>query len=409
MRDKIKIFSWYAFDMGNSAHALLISTIGFSLYFKEYLFKDNPNGNSAWGILTALVLACSAIISPYLTSLAHNTRKRSVWLTITTVLCVLMTALLSFKIGENVIVVIVIYFFSALGYYLALPIYNSYLPEITGTSNLQKTSGAGWALGYLGGIFAAGICFLLGYLKYPVVERPDIYRNIFLVAAAFNFLFSLPMLIISYSKDFTKNFLPLSKWKLSDVIRIFKSENGKPIYSILIVYWLIGEVAVVVTYYFAIFLKEYSGLTEAKILIYSVIGQFLAIISTFSFGLLSNKFGGRKVLVWLVIAWSIVPFSLFSMSIGWSFWISVVILGLIIGSYHSIIRGKIAQLSQLFPDAKDKGSLFGFLEVSGRISQVAGPILIAFVSLFLPLNYGIIMMAVFPLTALVVLVRSKWE
>lgn len=408
MKNKIKIFSWFAFDMGNSAHALLISTVGFALYFKDYLYRDNPNGNSVWGILTALVLAFSAIISPYLSSRAYSSKKRSIWLTITTVVCVLMTALLSFSISENVAFAITIYFFSALGYYLALPIYNSYLPEITASSSLQKISGAGWALGYLGGIFSVGICYLLGYLKYPVTERPELYRNIFLIAASFNFLFSIPMLIVSFSKDFDKNVIPLAKLKFSEVLQIFKSENGKSIYRLLVIYWLVGEVAVVVTYYFAIFLKEYSGLTDAQILIYSVIGQVLAIISTFSLGLLAKKIGARKVLIWIVIAWSIVPLFLYLMSIGLTFWIPVLILGLIIGAYHSIIRGKIAQISESFLDAKDKGALFGFLEVSGRISQVIGPILISFVTLFLPLNYGIMTMTIFPLIALVILIRKKW-
>jgi len=408
MKNKIRIISWYAFDMGNSAHALLISTVGFALYFKEYIFKDNPNGNSAWGILTALVIAFSAIISPFLASSAYSKRKRSIWLTITTLVCVIATALLSFNFSEKASIAIIIYFFSALGYYLALPIYNSYLPNITDSTSFQRISGAGWALGYLGGILSVGICFILGYLKHPVIETPELYRNIFLVAAGFNFLFSLPMIIVSYSKDFDKKPITTTDWKLSDLVQIFKSENGKLIYTLLIIYWLVSEVAVVVTYYFAIFLKEYTGLTEAKILSYSVIGQLLAIISTFLFGVLSNKIGGRKVLIWIVITWIAVPFFLFFMSIGLSFWFPVMILGLVIGAYHSIIRGKIAQLSESFPKEKDKGSLFGFLEVSGRISQVIGPILISFVTLFMPLNYGIMTMSVFPLIALVILFRIKW-
>lgn len=408
MNNKIKIISWYAFDMGNSAHALLISTVGFALYFKEYIFKDNPNGNSAWGILTALVLAFSAIISPLLASKAYTTQKRSFWLTLTTMGCVLATALLSFEFSEKAVWAIIIYFFSALGYYLALPIYNSYLPNITDSSRFQKISGAGWALGYLGGILSVGICFILGYLKHPVTETPELYRNIFLVAAGFNFLFSLPMIIVSYTKDFNKQDITNHDWKFADLLEIFRSENGKLIYTLFIIYWLVSEVAVVVTYYFAIFLKEYSGLTESKILIYSVAGQILAIISTFSLGILSNQIGSRKVLIWIVFTWCIVPLFLFFMSIGLSFWIPVIMLGLVIGAYHSIIRGKIAQLSESFPKEKDKGSLFGFLEVSGRTSQVIGPILISFVTLFMPLNYGILTMSIFPLIALVILFRVKW-
>ncbi len=187
--------------MGNSAHALLISTVGFALYFKEVLLKDNPNGDSAWGALTAVVLAFSAVLSPALASLASSKNKRAFVLIVTTMVCVGATALLSTWLGRNVTWAVVIYFFSALGYYLALPVYNSYLPEISGASQIQRISGSGWALGYLGGILSVSLCWGLGYLKYPPIQRPDLYRNIFLVAASFNFLFSFPMFILSYAKD----------------------------------------------------------------------------------------------------------------------------------------------------------------------------------------------------------------
>lgn len=409
MKNKIKIISWYAFDMGNSAHALLISTVGFALYFKEFLFKDNPNANSAWGMLTAIVLAFSAILSPLVTSWLFSIKKRSFGLIISTIICVIATALLSTRFSESVAFSVIIYFFSALGYYLALPIYNSYLPEISETSCMQKISGAGWALGYLGGIFSVLLCWGFGYLEYPAAERPELYRNIFLVAASFNFLFSLPMLVLSCLKDFNKSVPSTSVWKFFDIIQIFKSENGKSILNLLFVYWLVTEVAVVVTYYFAIFLKEYSGLTEAQILIYSMIGQLLAIISTYTFGMLSNKVGGKKVLIGIISLWVIVPALLFSMSIGLTFWVPVIILGLIMGAYHAIIRGKIAQISETFSETRDKGSLFGFLEVSGRISQVIGPILISLVTLFMPLNKGIITMTIFPLFALIILIKYKWQ
>ena len=129
MKSRIERISWYAFDMGNSAHALLISTVGFALYFKEVLLKDNPNGDSAWGALTAVVLAFSAVLSPALASLASSKNKRAFVLIVTTMVCVGATALLSTWLGRNVTWAVVIYFFSALGYYLALPVYNSYLPR----------------------------------------------------------------------------------------------------------------------------------------------------------------------------------------------------------------------------------------------------------------------------------------
>ncbi len=177
----------------------------------------------------------------------------------------------------------------------------------------------------------------------------------------------------------------------------------------LLVYWLVGEVAVVVIYFFAIMLKEYAGLSATQILIYTIVGQLLAIVSTFGLGLLANKVGGKGVLIWIVFSWMFVPVLLFFMSVGLTFWVPMGLLGLILGSYHAIIRGRVGALSERFTVAGDKGSLFGFLEVSGRISQVIGPILMTLVTLFMPLNYGIIIMTIFPLSALIILTKDNWE
>lgn len=407
MKNNFMIISWYAFDMGNSAHALLISTVGFALYFKEYLYKGNPNGDTAWGLLTALILVFSAILSPFLTSKAFSAKNRPVWLTSTTVLCVLTTGVLG--LSENILTAIFLYFLSALGYYLALPIYNSYLPNIASTPKYQKVSGAGWALGYLGGIIAVAICYILGYLDYSASDNPEIYRRIFLVAAGINFVFSAPLLLTSWKINKITYNSSSNDWKFQDVIEIFKLQEGKHILNILIVYWLIGEAAVVVTYYFAIFLKQYSKLSEGTILIYSIVGQFVAIISTYFLGVLSGKYKSFVILKWIIITWIFIPIILFLMSKGLSFWFPVFIVGLVIGPYHSIIRGKIAELSDSIHEDKDKGALFGFLEVSGRISQILGPLMIAFVTLFLPLNLGIVTISIFPLIALLLLFKIKWS
>ena len=129
------------------------------------------------------------------------------------------------------------------------------------------------------------------------------------------------MFILSYAKDLKGSAAPVAKWSLGDVLQIFKSRNRKSILMALLVYWLVGEVAVVVIYFFAIMLKEYAGLSATQILIYTIVGQLLAIVSTFGLGLLANKVGGKGVLIWIVFSWMFVPVLLFFMSVGLTFWV----------------------------------------------------------------------------------------
>ncbi|MBK8609384.1 MAG: hypothetical protein IPL84_05430 [Chitinophagaceae bacterium] len=110
----------------------------------------------------------------------------------------------------------------------------------------------------------------------------------------------------------------------------------------------------------------------------------------------------------VTIIWLTVPVLLFLISKGLTFWISIITISLVIGAYNSIIRGKISEISNSITNPVDKGSLFGFLEVAGRFSQVIGPLLIALVTLYFPLNYGILFVTIFPVGALILLRKYKW-
>ncbi|MBK8609385.1 MAG: MFS transporter [Chitinophagaceae bacterium] len=295
MKSNFKSWAWYAFDMGNSAHALLISTIGFSLYFKDYLYNSKPEGDSLWAIITSLIILTSAIVSPLLSAYVANKNRRSWGILIPTLVCVLATIALGTDISNEKIGAILLYFVSSLGYYVALPVYNSYLPDVT-KSTAQKTSAKGWAMGYVGGILAASICFGFKLLDQPVTEAPDSYKLIFLVAGLFNLALSLPMLFISFKID-KRNRVEKKQWSMKSVARVLKENKSIP--KLLVIYWLIGEIAVVVTYFFAIFLREYAHLETKQILMYSLAGQGIAIIATWCSGFLSDKFGERKFLSWL--------------------------------------------------------------------------------------------------------------
>ncbi len=400
-----KQIAWYAFDMGNSAHALLISTIGFSLYFKEYLYKSNPDGNTMWAAITALVLLLSAVLSPILTSFSYTKNRRALSLLLTTLVCVLTTILLSTKISSEILGAILLYVFSALGYYLALPLYNSYMLEVS-EDQFQITSSKGWALGYLGGIVVTLIVYFLGYLNADVQKDTETYKQIFLIAGLFNAAFSFPMLIYAFIFD-KKNKNEKSNWKFTDVINVFNGKDSGSILKLFVIYWLIGEVAVIVTYFFAIFMKQYAFLETKEILIYSLFGQFIAIITTWKSGFLAEKFGLKKILTIVTFIWIAIPISLYGISQGLTIWISVFLIGLVIGAYHSLIRGKIAEITnQLIPN--EKGSLFGFLEVAGRFSQVIGPLLISFITIYFELNIGILFVTIFPIIALFVIWKFKW-
>ena len=394
---KIRKYAWISYDMGNSAHALIVTTICFSLFFKDFLFVGNTNANSLWSMLTASILIISAVVSPIISGYVSYKQNRSLMLIIATVLCIVPTLLLGI-LDVNKYFVVGLYFLSALGYYIALPIYNSYLPNVE-VKNFQKTSSEGWGWGYLGGIIVALICLALGLLNYSVKDRPDVFKLNFIVAAIFNLVFSLPILFVAFKMD-KENITKKYDYNFS-IIQVWNSiTKNNEILKLLGVYWLIGEVATIGIYFFAIYMSEYAGLSVKMILILSLTIQAIGWISTIITGKFATKIGTKKSIFLIVCMWILVPISLFSVTLGYSYWIPVIVIGLIVGSYHSIIRGEIATKINMSNNDIEKGSIWGFFDTAGRFSQVLSPLLITLLLQFTTLRYAVLATIIFPLLAI---------
>ncbi|MDR1583794.1 MAG: MFS transporter [Prevotellaceae bacterium] len=394
-----KKYTWISYDMGNSAHALIITTICFPLFFKEYLFADNSDVNSLWSMTTAIILAVSALLSPMITAYAYSKQKRSSVFLITSLLCIIPTFFLGiFDTCKYLIVGL--YLLSCVGYYISLPLYNSYLPNL-GTTDIQKTSSDGWGWGYCGGIIVAVVCLLLGLLNYKPNEI--IFKYNFLIAAIFLVVFCLPFLVNSFriEKSIQK------KENQSRRISLFSVWSSivhhKNIVHLLLVYWFVGEVATIGIYFFAIYMSEYTNLDAKWILILSLAIQFIGFFSTILSGRIAKKFGAKRTIFAIITIWVFVPFLLFGVSKGLSYWIPVVVIGLIVGSYHSIIRAEIAKKVQSIENLGEKGSVWGFFDMTGRFSQILSPIFITLVLQFASLNYAILCTTIFPVIAFIFL------
>ena len=400
-----KFLAWSAFDAGNSAHALLVSTVGFALYFKEVLFKDNPRSDSLWAFVTAIVLSLSGMASPFITSWLAHIGRRSLGLWTTTLGCVVATAALGLPLPAWVLVAC--YVVSALGYYLALPIYNSYLERVS-EGRLDDASSRGWAIGYLGGVLVSIFAFGLGLLSKPITERPDLYRWLFVLAAAFNLVMSLPVMVLATKWDggTGPGEGPRSRWDMRRGLAVFHERAG--LTQVLASYWLVGECGTITVYFTAIFLAQYLKMPPGTIFALTLVLQLIGTVTTWTVGSASSAFGSKRM-YWLVCGvWAVVPLCLWAISRGATYWIALVAIGLVIGAHHAIVRSEVAKLSRgLSPE--EMGSVFGLLEVTGRITSVLGPLCVGVLTLFMPLADALLSATVFPILALLVIAKYRWQ
>ena len=179
MKNEVLYFSLY--DFANSAFTTIIITFIFSTYFSQNIAPSNIVGQSYWGFTVGASGFLVAVLGPIIGSISDKKYYDVFYLRSFTFLCILTTCLLWFSKPSinffyfTLVVVGIANFF----YELSLIFYNSLLIRVTDKEKIGKSSGYGFDLGYLGGLFALlisikifiqDIYMVLGMILYEGVD-----------------------------------------------------------------------------------------------------------------------------------------------------------------------------------------------------------------------------------------------
>jgi len=155
-----KIFNFALYDFANSAFTTIIITFIFATYFAKQIAPNPVLGQSYWGWTIGLTGFLVAIIGPIAGSYADKKNRTVFFIRCFSLLCILFTSLLWFSKPSQsyLLYTLVIVGIANLFYELSLIFYNSILKRISEPSDLGKSSGFSFALGYIGGILILIIC-----------------------------------------------------------------------------------------------------------------------------------------------------------------------------------------------------------------------------------------------------------
>ena len=204
-----KIFNFALYDFANSAFTTIIITFIFATYFAKQIAPNPVLGQSYWGWTIGITGFLVAIIGPIVGSFADKKNKIVFFIRCFSLLCILFTALLWFSkpYHSYLLYTLVIVGIANLFYELSLIFYNSLLKDISTDKNLGRSSGFGFALGYIGGIIILLISIKLfidtDSLPFGLVkEESQNIRAIALLVSIWFFIFSIPFLffVIKESK-----------------------------------------------------------------------------------------------------------------------------------------------------------------------------------------------------------------
>jgi len=377
-----KIFNFALYDFANSAFTTIIITFIFATYFAKQIAPNPILGQSYWGWTIGITGFLVAVIGPIIGSFADKRNRIVFFIRCFSLLCIFFTALLWFSkpYESYLLYTLIIVGIANLFYELSLIFYNSLLKNITTDKNLGKSSGFGFALGYIGGIVILIISIKLfidtNNLPFGLTkEDSENVRSIALLVSIWFLLFSTPFLFFII-KDSKKKIKTISSSNLIDLKNLIWKGKVSTLGKFLIARMLYADGLNAIIVMGGIFAVGVFNLEIKELLKLSVLMNITAFIGAFMGGIANDKYGSKTVivlsLIGLIISSSAILFT-FSVS---TFFFLAAINGLFIGPIQSASRVVITSML----NKNNQGKGFGLFATSGKLTSFLGPLMVSTVT-----------------------------
>jgi len=399
-----QIFSWALFDFAHTAFYVIILTVGYPLYFKEIVAQNSSQGDFLWGSAFSISMLFVALFSPILGAVADFGAGKKRFLGIFTALCVLATSSLFFVHTGMIFWGIVLLIISNIGFEAGLVFYDAFLPEITTVRSYGRVSGYGFALGYVGSLASLAVVFPLYAGGFGAGNLFNI-RLSFIIAAAFFFVFSLPLFFFLPDRQRTGSlkldFIKIGFARLRTTVQQFPRYRN--IARFLVSYFIYIDGVNTIIVFSSIFARETLKMDISEIVIYFGMVQTSAIFGSLLFGIMADHTSHKKTLSITLVLWLSIVAIAFVIQDKWMFYGLGVVAGLALGSSQSTSRG----LMSLITPQEKKTEFFGFYSFFGKASAVLGPVVFGFVSSYLNQRFAILSIGFFLIAGLILLQRVE--
>jgi len=366
----LQVFYWSLFDFANTSFSITIVTFVYAVYFKETVAGNQPIGDFYWSLGTGISMFIVAIISPFLGAIADHSAGKKRFLLFFTLLCILSTAGLYFIGSGDIVEGLILFILANIGFEAGLVFYDSFLPEISDEKNYGRTSGFGFAMGYIGS-FASLV------IIYPLVTN-DLVKYSFPASALFFLVFSMPLfLFLPDTKKYverTKSYFKIGLERI--VFTVTHLKNYKNLALFLVAFFFYIEGVNTAIYFSGNYAKSTLNFSFTELTLFFMIAQTTAVAGSIIFGVIADSIGQKKTIYITLIIWFIVIFTASVIQSKFGFFIVGCIAGLGMGSTQSVSRSLMSKLTP--PDKKTE--FFGFYSFFGKSSAIFGPLVFGFIS-----------------------------
>lgn len=372
-----EIFGWAMYDFANSGFTTVVLTAIFNTYYVNVIAGHLSNGEATlfWTLVIGFANGLVLLTAPIVGAIADYSAAKKRFLAVTTVGCVVFTALLALLGPRDVILAGVFVVMASVMFYSGENLIAAFLPEISPPEKMGRISAFGWTLGYISGLLILGLC--LAYVSYAETRLQTAQQYVpvtmLIVAACFG-LASLPTFL--WVREAAKpqhsgapvNYLRIgyarlhSTWQHARHYRdLFRS-----LLCLMIFYCGINTVVILA----AVYANEVMGFSTQDAIMLILVVNITAAVGAFVFGWVEDIIGSLTTIKLTLLIWVIAMIMAYFTEQRGGFWIVANLIGLALGSSQSAGRAIVG----LFSPAARSGEFFGLWGLATKLSAIIGPI-----------------------------------
>lgn len=386
---KREIFGWAMFDFANQAYTLLIITVVFGELFTTVIVGDHDDGfrfgNLLWSVALAISYLLVVIAGPVCGAMMDFSAAKKRFLFASYIATVVTTAMLYFVEPGYLVLGMILIILSNFAYSIGESFIAAFLPELGPPEDLGKISGFGWALGYVGGLFAAG--FTMVYLGVATAENFERIRWVGPFAAVFFLLAAIPTFIWVQERGRPRA-LPLNEsYVLIGVKRLrttwieLRQFRDLAVFLVSVLFAMAG-IYIIITFAF-IYGAQVIGWDDAIRNIMFIIVQITAAIGALGFGFLQDRIGAKATYIGTLALWVLAILAIWAtpevteylnrvLDLSWQaqhlFLFVGCLAGLSLGASQSASRALVG----IFSPVAKSAEFFGFWGLSNKLAGVIG-------------------------------------
>lgn len=379
-----QVFSWALYDWANSAFATVVLAGFFPLFFKQYWSTGADPASSTFqlGVANSLASMIIVLLAPVLGAIADSGNAKKKFLGFFALLGIIMTGALYFVEQGNWPVAIVLFVLAGIGFAGANIFYDALIVSIAPKKQLDFISSLGFSLGYLGGglLFAVNVAMVVWPEVFGFTNSTEAVRVSFISVALWWFVFSIPLFAFVpepvTGQIFSSSYIVI-KAGFRQLKKTFNEIRKLRVVALfLLAYWLYIDgvdtiIRMAVDYGLAL------GFNDNDLIAALLITQFVGFPSAIVFGLLGQRFGAKRGILFAIGVYLLVVLFATRMDSVSEFYVLAITIGLVQGGVQALSRSFYARIIP----ANKAAEFFGFYNMLGKFAAVIGPVMMGGVGL----------------------------